>query len=409
MAVMKRRALIATIRSDRGGVRALLEATLDLLSELDVETEVAWYEPYRMTPELSVPSFRLGTRRVRSASRSVPGAAAGHAVGAWLPELEFTQFLPTRLWRELAGRAALHLVVSGNCLAGTAFARAGLPFLAWIATDWEGDRRDRVRRYPAARRAVDRLLVRPVCRRLERRVLRAGRILALSEPTRRALDRAAGEPVVRGILAPPIDVERFRADAAVATPGRIGFVGRIDDPRKNLELFLEAFAAAARAEPALHAEVLGGEPPPAAHAALARLGVGDRVRFHAFVEASRFPALLAGCDVLVVSSHQEGLGIAALEAMACGVPVVSTRCGGPEAFLRHGENGLLAGFAADELAAGVLALVRDRELRRALGAAARRTVVEGFSRRASLERFAAEIAALDGAPAPSLRAVEAAR
>lgn len=121
----------------------MLRAALALLAERGIEAEVAWYEPYRMTPRLSVPSYRLGTRRPRAERREVDGAAAGWAIGAWLPELEFTHYRPTPLWRERIATADLHLVVSGTALAGLALERTATPFLAWIASDWEGDRRAR--------------------------------------------------------------------------------------------------------------------------------------------------------------------------------------------------------------------------------------------------------------------------
>ncbi len=241
---MTRRALIATIPPISGGVPAMLRVVLRLLAERGVESEVAWYEPWSLSPELSVPLFRLGTRRVGAERREVEGAAAGHAIGAWLPELEVTHYRATPPWRELIARADLHLVVSGTAMAGRAFADTGTPFLAWLASDWHGDRKDRVRAFPWHRRLLDRALVGPLARRLEPRILRSGRILALSEPTRRALDAVAGRPVVRAVMPQPIDLDLFRPDPAAVVPGRIGFVGRFDDPRKNLPLFLDALAAA---------------------------------------------------------------------------------------------------------------------------------------------------------------------
>jgi glycosyltransferase involved in cell wall biosynthesis len=64
--------------------------------------------------------------------------------------------------------------------------------------------------------------------------------------------------------------------------------------------------------------------------------------------------------MLVVPSHQEGFGIAAAEAMAAGLPVVTTPCGGPEALVRDSRAGVvLSGFSAEELAERVRALLAD--------------------------------------------------
>lgn len=351
---------------------------VELLRERGIDCEAAWYEPYRESPRLSVPSFRLGTRRVGAERRDHPDASAGLAVGAWLPELEFTDYWPTRPWREAIGRADLFFVVSGNALPGLVFERSGLDHLAWLASDWEGDRRDRVASYPPPRRALDRLVVRPVARRMERRLLRRGRIVALSEATRRALDRAAGAPVVRGVVPSPIAIDDFRADGARVVPGRIGFLGRFDDPRKNLPLFLEVLARARAVRSDLEAEVIGGEAGEREAEMVSLRGLAGAVRF-AELSREAYVERLATLEAVVVTSHQEGLGIAALEAMAAGCPVISTRCGGPEEFVHDGENGFLCGFDAEQIARRLLEVVGNRPLRDRMGSEARRTVETGYT------------------------------
>ena len=62
----------------------------------------------------------------------------------------------------------------------------------------------------------------------------------------------------------------------------------------------------------------------------AQLGVSDHVRFIDEVPWRQMPALLGAADVFVLPSYSEGLPLSLLEAFACGLPVVTTRCGGPE-------------------------------------------------------------------------------
>jgi len=398
------RALIATIPPARGGVPAMLRAMLALLAERGIESEVAWYEPYGMTQRLSVPSYRLGTRRPSSERREVAGASAGFALGAWLPELEFTHYWPTPLWRERIAAADLHVVVSGSCLAGLAFQRTASPFLAWVATDWHGDRRDRVREFPAARRLLDRVVVAPICRRLERTVLRSGRVLALSGPTRAELDRVAGAAVVRAVLPPPIDLEGFRPDENAVVAGRVAFVGRFDDPRKNLPLFLAALEEARRSGSPLSGFVLGGEAPPELAAEIERRGLGQAVQFHPYLSLGALSEKLRSCDLVAVTAHQEGLGIAALEAMASGCPIVSTRCGGPEEYVRDGDNGYLTTFEAHEIASRWTEIVRDRSLRSRLSASARRTIEIGYSLSRARDVLMRELDALDRSRGAGARA-----
>lgn len=100
------------------------------------------------------------------------------------------------------------------------------------------------------------------------------------------------------------------------------------------------------------------------------LGVTDSVLF----AGSRpdVPALLPGLDVFTLSSRQEGLPVALMEAMTSGLPAVVTRVGGMPEVLDDGDQGLLVepGDPA-ALAAALGRLADDRELRERLGAAAR--------------------------------------
>jgi glycosyltransferase involved in cell wall biosynthesis len=84
-------------------------------------------------------------------------------------------------------------------------------------------------------------------------------------------------------------------------------------------------------------------------------------------------------DVFVVPSYQEGLCIAALEAMACGCPIVSTRCGGPEEFVIDGETGSLVSFNCIEMADAITRIIGDDVLYRRLSAGARALAVQNYS------------------------------
>lgn len=373
------RVLISTITPNPGGVDTMTAFVVRTLRDWGLTPVLAHYQPYSQSPELSVPSFRLGRARVGERVGRAHGDCETHAIGAWLPELEFTHYLPARHWRALMEGCAAYIAVSGNVLAATPFARSGRPYVAWVATDWAGDRRDRVRNFPWPRKLLDRWVNTPVIRRLERELLLRGYTLALSEHTARALNALTPAPCVRGLLPMPIDGARFHPNPAARVRGRIGFSGRIDDPRKNMPLLLEAYARLRQQGHDVSLRLIGGTVTAAICEALRRLGIEGAVEFVPHVSADELAAHLRTLDVFVLPSHQEGLCIAALEAMACGVPVVSTRCAGPEEFVIPGESGLLVNFDADDMAQAIAGLLRDAHWRDALGQGARGIVARRYT------------------------------
>lgn len=94
-------------------------------------------------------------------------------------------------------------------------------------------------------------------------------------------------------------------------------------------------------------------------------------------------------DVFVLSSLREGLPNVLLEAMALGVPVVSTRVAGIPRLIETGENGILVGpGSVPELKNGIRTLANDTQLRNQLSAAGRLTIEQTFSFRNRMERIA---------------------
>lgn len=77
------------------------------------------------------------------------------------------------------------------------------------------------------------------------------------------------------------------------------------------------------------------------------LGISDKVRFLGMIPPEKVPELLEKVDVMVVSSHYETFGVVAAEALMAGLPVIATRCGGPECIVQQGD--------------GLLVPVRDSE------------------------------------------------
>jgi glycosyltransferase involved in cell wall biosynthesis len=90
--------------------------------------------------------------------------------------------------------------------------------------------------------------------------------------------------------------------------------------------------------------------------------------------------LLWALDLFAMPSLNEGLGIAALEAMACGIPVIASAIGGlPEAVIDGVTGRLVKRGDAPALAGAIIALARESEMRAAMGAAGRARALDHFS------------------------------
>ena len=111
------------------------------------------------------------------------------------------------------------------------------------------------------------------------------------------------------------------------------------------------------------------------------LGVGAVTEFAGWVPHHRVPEYLRRLSIYAAPSvHEESFGVAVLEASACGVPVVVSRVGGMPEVVEHQQTGFLVP-PGDEvaLADALERLVTSQELRRSMGAAGRRFVLERYS------------------------------
>jgi glycosyltransferase involved in cell wall biosynthesis len=367
------RALISTIQPVSGGVPAKTRWLVQELAALGITSTLAWYEPWSCTPELSVPmGGLLSGRRPGERREEVWPRVPGVGIGSWLPELEFSHYWPTQPWRRLIADHDLHLATTGNPLCAYRYLKAAMPFLAWVGTPWHGDRAARVRRFPWHRRLLDRNVNGPVLRRMERHVLRApqGRILTISRHTAVELEGLSGRPTA-GVLYLPPDPALFRPKPAERVPWRIGFAGRYGDPRKQLPLLLDAVQLLHQKGQPVELELTGERDGQSLLAgALEQRRLRSAVQCHPYLDPAQLAQVMQRWDLFVIPSHQEGLCISALEAMACGVPVVSTRCGGPEDFVLPGRTGTLVPHEAPALAAAIEAICSQPSLRHQISAGA---------------------------------------
>lgn len=154
-------------------------------------------------------------------------------------------------------------------------------------------------------------------------------------------------------------------------------VGRLSDPRKNIGLLLEAFSQLPQVTREKTTLKLAGSSGPldVFWQRAEELGLLDRVKYIERPTSEELVRLYQEASVFALPSDEEGLGIVLLEAMACGVPVVATRCGGPDGMITDGKDGYLVPLDdASTMSSRIAQLLDDAALNLAMGAKARQTI-----------------------------------
>jgi glycosyltransferase involved in cell wall biosynthesis len=225
---------------------------------------------------------------------------------------------------------------------------------------------------------------------MQKKVLaRIPRVITVSESSRRDLVAQLGlDPTRMAVIPVGVDTERFRPLPHVRpVPGRLMTTASADAPLKGLVPLLEALAKVRTERDDAHLVVVGrlreGSEVPAV---LSRLGLdGGAVRFEGGISNERLTELYAEAEVAVVPSLYEGFSLPAIEAMACGVPLLATT-GGALPEVAGDAARLVPPNDPGALALELLDLLEDDDARRSLGLAGRRRVLERFTWRAAAEQ-----------------------
>ncbi len=181
-----------------------------------------------------------------------------------------------------------------------------------------------------------------------------------------------GIPARKPVVIPNALPDECFATASPALPRaaktlRIGLVARMNEKVKNHPALLRATAVLREEFPEMEVILAGdGQLRPDLEKMTVDLGIAGNVRF--LGERRDIPAVLASLDISVLVSLSESMPNAILEAMAAGLPVVSTRVGGSPEVVRQGETGFLVDSGNDtQLVDALRTLLRDESLRQQFG------------------------------------------
>lgn len=314
-------------------------------------------------------------------------------VGAFLIEFEFQRYRRRKVLDRLLEDIDLIQVVCGSPAWANSVLNLGKPVSIQVATLARVERR---RRHEIEKGPLGqwRRLMTAITDYYDNRALSKATAIQVENIWMfeyvKSLKRKQNDIDIRLII-PGVDTDIFRplVNRNISDSPYILCVGRLGDPRKNVDMLLEAFNLVARSIPKVNLITAGqGKPPKGYFERAKELGLITRI-FH--VEAPSLDELVKlyqNASVFALPSDEEGLGIVILEAFACGIPVVATTCGGPENLIQNGFNGyLVERNDAEEMAQRLIQLLEDRNLNYKIGDQARKMAEEKFSDQVSGQAF----------------------
>lgn len=326
---------------------------------------------------LSQATWWRGTQVLNAQLEGIPY----YHVGAFLTEFEFQRYQPRRVLTDLLNQYDLIQVVAGTPAWAFVTSDVSRPVALFAATTAKNERVAMLRRATFWRKYWLAHMTRMTSRIEQQALRRVDVVLAESDYTLKLF--RAHIPADRLVLGVPgVDAVFFSPASVYAENGYWLWVGRLNDPRKNIRLLLEAYARLVHGLPCVSDLILAGSGEWSLEyaAQAAALGITEHVQVYCDASAKQLRDLYRGASLFVLSSDEEGLGMVILEAMACGLPVISTDCGGPATAIVSGETGLLTPAGdAQSLADAMQYLLENPALRRQMGQAARQVAVERFS------------------------------
>ncbi|MBI4282566.1 MAG: glycosyltransferase [Chloroflexi bacterium] len=270
-----------------------------------------------------------------------------------------------------------HYWLSGRV--GSILARHwGIPHVACFHTLAEVKRRARVGEIEPEERALG-----------EGKVIRsADSIVAFTQHERDAMIRlydAPGQKIevipcgVDAELFQPLDQELAKRKLGLQDSKVVLYVGRLE-PLKGVDILLRAVAQLEQGD-SVKTLIVGGDLEEDREMARLKslsqeLGISTRVSFLGRLNQQELPTYYNAADICVVPSYYESFGMVALEAMACGTPVIASRVGGLPTIVKDGFTGYLIPWRCPEpFADGLDVLLSSQTIRRAMGEASRRVAL----------------------------------
>jgi len=282
-------------------------------------------------------------------------------------------------WHQYLEKFDAAVVVCGSPYSAFMFLQADAPVYVWAAVTMKEDLKGRYEVFNTMKKIIYRIIL-PLIYAQERAVVKdSTHLWALSNPTMQDFQNIIEKThSSMSVLLPRIDTAYFCPPKQPPSDPTILFTGRYNDGRKDISVLIRALSIIRRHIPAAKL-ILIGEDMPAERISflIHHLGLSDAVEILPPMERRKLREYYQSAQAFAIPSRQEGLCISGVEAMSCGVPVVSTMCGGPESYVEDGKSGFLVPVHDHAtMAERLRQILSDRSLSNELSNNARRFVLE---------------------------------
>ncbi len=267
-------------------------------------------------------------------------------------------------WKKQLEGFDYFFAVSGTCIAAHPLIQLDKNFAMWVSTPYDDDRSERVKKLTGIYALIDKTAS-PFMHRIEKKILaRSSFIFALSNYSKVQFERILGKPRQNMVLCGfPMD-SKIKESRVPSADHVIIAVGRFSDPRKNIDMLMRAFERISAALPEAKLYVVGQKPnDEKLRSFVQQYKSFKKITFTGQVSQADLSNLYRTASLMLITSHQEGLGIVGLEALSYGIPIVATNCGGPRDYVIENHTGYLASIDNDTcMAQKAIKILKNPEL-----------------------------------------------
>lgn len=284
-------------------------------------------------------------------------------------------------WKEQLKDYDYFLVVSGTPIAGHPLILLKKKFIMWIGTPYDADRSERVKQLYGIRYLIDRFAQKWM-KCIEKEVLKKSSYTwAISTYAQEQFRKIAGhnkETVQR--CGYPISFKTIPSLDQLKKEKIILAVGRFSDPRKNIDMLIQAFEKIHQKLPQYKLFVVGMKPAPEKLFTYASQRSYKNIVFTGQLGNADLISFYKRSSLMLITSYQEGLGIVGLEALLHGTAIVATDCGGTRDYVINDVTGYLVPINdSDQMAQRAVEVLTSKEKRLSFGLTGQSLIQDHFS------------------------------